>query len=282
MPSDAIKMLALDLDGTLVVPDHQILPRTLAALSELRHEGTEVVIATGRRYRTTTWVMEQLGFDVFAICNGGALVKRPDRTTLHADDFGQDRIRDIVSLARESGYTILVQQDAPDLQGPDFLVDSGLPWNPHIERYVEMNKSWAASADLLESPPPCLLAATFDDEPRVHAFAAMLSQTFPGEFNTVIVSDYQKRGWYCEITKAAVTKWTGLLQVAGGLGHGAHQICAVGDQMNDMAMISASSHGVAMGNAVPELKAAARFVCGDNDADGLLDVVDYIRSHNAD
>ena len=280
MANSAITMLALDLDGTLAVADHRILPRTRDALAELHGEGVEVVIATGRRYRTTTWVMENLGFDVFAICNGGALVKHPNRSTLHADEFGRDRLRQIVTLARESGFTILVQQDSPGLRGPDFLVDNALAWNPHVERYVATNRQWAASADLMDPPRHCLHAATFDDEARVRAFAGRLHDWFPAELNTVIVPDYQKRGWYCEITKVSVTKWTGLLQVAGGLGHGPHQICAVGDQMNDMSMVSAATHGVAMGNAVPELKAAARFVCGHNDADGLLDVVRYIRTHN--
>lgn len=278
--ADPIALLALDLDGTLAVEDHKILPRTRAALTDLHAGGVHVVIATGRRYRTTTWVIENLGFDVFAICNGGALIKHPDRSTLHAEEFAAADIEAIVALARSHGYVMLTQRDPSHPEGTDFLVDSALDWNPHIRRYVDMNRDWAESADLLLPPPGCLLIATFDDEPRVRAFATLLGDTFPNTYNTVIVPDYQKRGWYCEITKKAVTKWTGLLTVAGHLGLGADQICAVGDQMNDLSMVSAASHGVAMGNAVPELKAAARFVCGNHDADGLLEVVDYIHNHN--
>ena len=80
-----IKMIALDLDGTLALANHEVSPATKDALTNLHADGVEVVIATGRRYRTTRFVMDNLGFDVFAVCNGGALVKAPDQSTLHAE-----------------------------------------------------------------------------------------------------------------------------------------------------------------------------------------------------
>ena len=80
-----IKMIALDLDGTLAIDNHQVSPATREALTALHDGGVEVVIATGRRYRTTRYVIENLGFDVFAVCNGGALIKHADTETLHAE-----------------------------------------------------------------------------------------------------------------------------------------------------------------------------------------------------
>ena len=59
-----IRMIALDLDGTLAIADHQVSSATRTALLELHEGDTEVVIATGRRYRTTRFVIENLGFDV--------------------------------------------------------------------------------------------------------------------------------------------------------------------------------------------------------------------------
>ena len=81
-----IKMLALDLDGTLAIDNHQVLPATRDALKHLHDADVEVVIATGRRYRSTRYVIDNLGFEVFAVCNGGALVKMPD--TLRYDHMG--------------------------------------------------------------------------------------------------------------------------------------------------------------------------------------------------
>ena len=75
MSAQPINILALDIDGTLAVADHQILPRTRQALFELHEDGVEIVIATGRRFRTTSWVMENLGFDVHAICNGASYLE---------------------------------------------------------------------------------------------------------------------------------------------------------------------------------------------------------------
>lgn len=276
-----ITILALDLDGTLAVDRHEVSPQTRAALADLHDSGTEVVIATGRRYRTTTWVIENLGFDVFAVCNGGSLVKRPDRSTLHAEPLAQQRVIRMVGLARQHNMILLLQQDTKNLSGPDFVIDNHLPWNEHISRYAELNQEWAAAADLASSPDHGLLCATFDSETRTRAFAETIEREFPGEYNTIIVPDYQKRGYYCEITPIHVSKWSGLLRVASETGSAADEICAVGDQLNDMSMVTSAAHGVAMGNGVPELKAAARLVCGDHDADGLLEVVDYIRRHNS-
>ncbi|NIQ97686.1 MAG: HAD-IIB family hydrolase, partial [Desulfuromonadales bacterium] len=76
-------MIALDLDGTLALENHTVSPATRSALTELSLEGIEVVIATGRRYRTTRFVIDDLGLEVYAVCLGGALGKRPDTSTFH-------------------------------------------------------------------------------------------------------------------------------------------------------------------------------------------------------
>ena len=86
--------------------------------------------------------------------------------------------------------------------------------------------------------------------------------------------------YYCEITLNQVDKWHGLSHLMDHLELEAEHICAVGDELNDMAMVEAATHGVAMDNGHEELKAIANFICGHNEDDGLLLVVDYIRQHN--
>ena len=76
MDAAPIKLLALDLDGTLAVDNHQVTEKTRDALHEISDEGVEVTIATGRRYRSARYVMENLGLDTFCICNGGCTCGR--------------------------------------------------------------------------------------------------------------------------------------------------------------------------------------------------------------
>ncbi|MDA1075348.1 MAG: HAD family hydrolase, partial [Proteobacteria bacterium] len=107
-----IKMLALDLDGTLAVDDHKVMPATRQALDALHRSGVEVVIATGRRYRTTKYVIGNLGLDVFAVCNGGALVKNHAGETHHETTFATDQFDSLVHIARSLGLSIFGQRDA--------------------------------------------------------------------------------------------------------------------------------------------------------------------------
>jgi hydroxymethylpyrimidine pyrophosphatase-like HAD family hydrolase len=80
----------------------------------------------------------------------------------------------------------------------------------------------------------------------------------------------------CEIAPAGISKWTGILRLAHERGIGAHEICAVGDDVNDIPMIVEAGLGVAMGNAVAELKSVADRVAPCNNSDGLVEVVKWI------
>ncbi|MFT6037591.1 MAG: HAD superfamily hydrolase (TIGR01484 family), partial [Candidatus Azotimanducaceae bacterium] len=109
----AIRLLALDLDGTLSLDDHKISPATRAALEQLHtRDDVEVVIATGRRYRTTRYVADKLGFDVSIVCNGGALVKNQLQQTLQSTEFEREHIVFLTGIARELGMTLSAQRDS--------------------------------------------------------------------------------------------------------------------------------------------------------------------------
>ena len=83
-------------------------------------------------------------------------------------------------------------------------------------------------------------------------------------------------GYMCEVTAAGVTKWSAVERLAAAWGIEPSQICAVGDDVNDIPMIQAAGLGVAMGNALPEVKAAADRIAPSQDADGLVQVVQWL------
>ena len=139
-----IKLIALDLDGTLAIDNHQVSTLTREALDKLHQDGVEVVIATGRRYRTTRYVIKNLGFEVFAVCNGGALVKAPDQTTVYRESFS---IIPILEIARELKLTLFAQRDAHQYGGADFIIDSVPTWNEITSRHIDINQDW-------HHPPP--------------------------------------------------------------------------------------------------------------------------------
>ena len=272
-----IRMIALDLDGTLAIENHQILPATRDALEDLHANGVEVVIATGRRYRTTRLVIENLGFDVYAVCNGGALVKEPGQATLHAENYD---VTPVTELARELVLTLFAQRDAHELGGADFIIDTGSNWNNATHTHFKNNSTWAEKADLLASEPTYLVSGAFDSEPALRELADVIASRFPGIYNTILVPHLDSGHFYCEISPKHVDKWHGLTKLLEHLDIAAEQTCTVGDQLNDMAMVKAAGHGVAMANGHKDLQKVAHFICGDNKKDGILDVVSYIHNIN--
>ena len=113
------------------------------------------------------------------------------------------------------------------------------------------------------------------------AFTKLLDDNCPEQFNTTIVGQSTPGEFYCEVSQGHVDKWHGINKLASHLSLSPENICTVGDEMNDLPMITAVPHGVAMGNGHPVLREQASFVCGNNTEDGLLDVVRYINKHNA-
>jgi Cof subfamily protein (haloacid dehalogenase superfamily) len=272
-------MIALDLDGTLAIENHQVSPKTRDALADLHsNSGVEVVIATGRRYRTTRFVIDNLGFEVFAVCNGGALVKTPEQQTLHRDTFD---VAHLAELARSLNITLFAQRDAHDMGGADFVIDSESRWNDATEKYHQDNAEFSATSDLMKSPDEFLVAGVFGPESELRTLANAIAENFPEQYNTIVVPHLQTGHHYVEISQRHVDKWHGLTQLHKHLEIDPNHVCTVGDQLNDVAMISAAGHGVAMSNGHEDLQQMATFVCGHNEEDGIVDVVNYIREINA-
>jgi len=275
-----IRMLALDLDGTLAVENHGVLPATRQALADLHGGDVEVVIATGRRYRTTRYVIENLGFEVFAVCNGGALVKMQDSTTLHETPFTTTQLDNVVSIARKLNLTLMAQRDAHDRGGADFLIDDQLTWRPSFTEYYESNKAWGLAADMMMQPAEFVVASTFGTQEQLEALRAEIEHLCPVEFTIIIVPPFNTDDFYMEITRNGVSKWQGLQHLLTHLEIPAESLCCVGDELNDLSMLKEATHSVAMGNGNKALHPYVNFVCGNHDQDGIIEVVEYIQHHN--
>ena len=93
---------------------------------------------------------------------------------------------------------------------------------------------------------------------------------------THVLRSPRYRGFMCELAPAGVTKWSAVRRLAGQWGIADGEICAVGDDVNDIPMIRSAGLGVAMGNAVPEVLAAADRIAPTHDNDGLVEVVSWL------
>jgi Cof subfamily protein (haloacid dehalogenase superfamily) len=274
------RMLALDVDGTLLDPDGTLRPRTAEAVARAARAGIRPVLCTGRRYRRARPIAEQLGLDAPLVCNSGAIVKDPaDHRTLWRADFDSELAADVLELFRTQDQPSVVFTDR-DPDDFDFIVP-GFPTGRELfDEYVAKNREHAE----IDSRGP---TAARDDEPLFHAcaigtLAEMLAfertalDRVADRVQTFVLRTSRYRGTMCELLRVDASKWTAVLHLAELWGIEPGEICAVGDDANDIPMIRNAGLGVAMGHAHPEVRAAADLVTGDHDEDGVAMLVDEV------
>jgi Cof subfamily protein (haloacid dehalogenase superfamily) len=269
IPQEPIKLIAIDLDGTLLTPQKQISPRTQATIRAAQEAGIIVTLATARRFGNSRAFAEMLGISIPLItCDGALIIEHPTGEVLHthllpmniaqqaAEILIEHRLQPIVHHLieeREETWSGLAEFDNPGLEGyfQEF---------PHVRRLAY---------------PHLFLTAGLPDPVRVVAFAS------PEAINHVATAITQlscswnliERGNYgtAEITvmQQGCTKASGVATLAQHLNIPLSQVMAIGDNYNDSEMLQKVGWGVAMGQAPERVKAIANAVTTTNREDGV-------------
>jgi 5-amino-6-(5-phospho-D-ribitylamino)uracil phosphatase len=272
------RLLAIDIDGTLLNSREEVTPATRDALRRAIDNGIHVVLATGRRYSRVLPYVELLSLEVPVVTCAGALIKHPaDHRTLFQADFDAALLRTALATVDEAGYESILCGDTFH-QGFDFYCRRVEVEQPELAEFYSMNadchRLWPA---LVTDPPQGVFAAfAIGKRDQMLALHVRLQDRLPGRLNTHVLRSPRYTGWMCEIAPAGVTKWSGIQHLARGWGISSKEICAVGDDVNDIPMIEAAGLGVAMGNAQAEVKAAADRIAPKHDEEGLAQVVEWL------
>ena len=272
------QLLAIDIDGTLVNSRDELTPGTRAALVRAGEAGIHVVLATGRRYSLTLHLVEPLGIDVPLVTASGALVKDPaDHRTLYVAEFDRAVLCQALGVIQRGGYDVLLCGDTFSA-GFDFYQPETPSKGPELAEYLEHNadrgRVWP---NLLLDPPPRVFGGfAMGSQEQMLDLERLLQEAMPGKLSTHVLRSPRYRGFLCELAPAGVTKWSAICRLARQWGIAQEAICAVGDDVNDLAMIRGAGLGVAMGNAPPLVKAAAARVAPTQDEDGLVEVVAWL------
>jgi Cof subfamily protein (haloacid dehalogenase superfamily) len=282
-----IRLLVLDVDGTVTNSRHEVAESTCRAIRRVREAGVRVMLATGRRYRDALPVAERLEIVEPLVTASGALVKRPgDHVTLRRAAFSPGVLAGVLETVVELGHEPVVYTDS-FTAGFDFHCRSlaaaeATPVRGFGE-YLNRNRNLARVEPDLHTQPPADAFAGFamGGEQAMARLEAELLGRFADTLSVHTIRSPRYAEWLCEIAPAAVTKWSGVAAVAGDWGIPAEAICAVGDDVNDLPMVRAAGLGLAMGNARPELKAAADAVVGPHDGSGIEDVAELVLARAA-
>jgi Cof subfamily protein (haloacid dehalogenase superfamily) len=250
--ANSIRLIAVDIDGTLLNPQFQISAPDLAALRSAHADGVEVVLATGRRHAFALPIAKQLGFDHWMICCNGAITRSLAGETFHRDLLPQKTCMDLCSAMQEfRGQTVLTF----DVEGKGAIVLEHLrELEGSIRHWLEKNMEYiefvAPIEEALTSDP--VQAMFCGPVGLMHKALAALEGT--GLPITVLRTEYPGRDLsIVDVLNAGCSKGHALERWAKHRGLGRDQVMAVGDNFNDIEMLAFAGKPFIMGNASEEL-----------------------------
>lgn len=254
-------LIVLDLDGTLLKDDKTISKRTKNVLQTLNNSGHEVMIATGRPFRSSEPYYHEIGMRTPIVNFNGAFVHHPLHTNwgMHHSPLDIKVAKDIVEALDNYHYHNIIAEVKDDVYfhyHDDKLLDIFQFGNPHV-----------TTGDLrqfLQASPTSMLIHS--DENEVAQIRKHLSDVHAE------VIDHRRWAdpWHViEIVKNGLSKAVGVNLVAKDLGIPRDRIIAFGDEDNDLEMLDFVGTGVAMGNGIEQLKNVANHITLSNEEDGI-------------
>ena len=259
------RLLALDVDGTLLDPSGELRPTVRDTVMAVQQRGLQVVLCTGRRFRTARPLAQALQLDAPLVVHNGALVKDlASGQTLQQAYIPIDMYHQALALLRRLS-TPMVYIDAFH-ENVDILTESMERAHPFQREYLTDQFAHCRIVDDIAIPLAhgVILMSIMADGTSLQALRLIAEETLGARGRVHLLMNKNYQGYILEILQAGVSKWQALQQLAAQQGIAPEEIVAVGDDHNDLDMIRYAGLGIAMGNAVPEVKAAADAVTGSN------------------
>jgi len=275
------KLIALDIDGTLITDHYTITPRTRKALKAAMESGLMVTIATGRFYQSAGHIARSIGINAPLVCNDGALIR----------DVYTGKTSFFKPLPMELAHGILeiasrYKRFKVQIYMKDYKIFAGRDYRrTQLGRFFRFSRRYSAvgcynylrdfvlvpvknagdltgAVRMMEEPPAKIVVYT--ETEGLDVFKKEITERFGQKiFLTTAIKNA------VDILNGEVSKARGLEVLAGSLGIKREQIIAVGDNINDMPMLEYAGLGVAMGNAQDVVKSRADYVTASNDKDGI-------------
>jgi Cof subfamily protein (haloacid dehalogenase superfamily) len=260
--------VALDLDHTVLDSNRRVPEAVRAAIRRVRKAGAIVVLASGRSPSAMRTVVRELGPDTeFAICYGGAWIgdvgirDGDSRPRFEEHRVPVDVAHDAVAAARARGLDIgWYVDETVYLARPSRFFTRELASTGEASQY----------ADFAGLPAPHKLLAVRHRTQDTAILKDMIDE-LRGKCDATFIFD-----WLVELWPRGVSKATGLVEFCRALGIGLDRVAAIGDSENDLDMIREVGLGIAMGNAIPAVKDAARWTTLSHDEAGVAAAVERL------
>lgn len=274
-----IRLLALDLDGTLLNSRGKLSERNRDALARARAQGVTIALVTGRRFRDARPIALDLGLDIPLISHNGALTKHVQTLeTVSAQLLPLETAREVLRVGRSAGGDVLISDD-PDgagilvydhISGDNRAVAEYIRWAHHIHDSDSSDavRQVESLEDYMNHDP---IHVAFSGRCEPMRELAEVIRTEMGTSVRVFPTIVTRRDFaLLDVVDARVSKAIGVAAAATELGLTSEEVMAVGDNLNDIDMLSWAGTGVAMANSEPELHSLPGInLTASNDEDGV-------------
>lgn len=240
-----VTIIASDLDGTLLSPEHQLTPYTKSVLQKLHQQGYIFSFATGRHYFDVKAIRKTLGIPAYMITSNGARIHAPDDTLLHASDLPSELINPVIDLVKsEQNIQINLYDDNTWYSSKTnddlakYHADSGFP-------YVLF--------DVLTPPTESISKIYLTDDSKEHQLLAAYEIVLKEKLGDRLHITFSTP-WCLEIMAKEVSKGHALQLIAEQLNMTLSNCICFGDGMNDLEMLTMAGLGLVMENAHDKLK----------------------------
>ena len=277
------RLLALDLDGTLLGPDGRVSPANAAAVRRAQEAGVRVVPCTGRAWhesRAPLAALEGLDLGVFV---SGASINHVPTGELHGDaPLPRDMALDLVRLLEDSPDAVLVFHEVQKA-GHHYLVTGRGRLRENTRWWFELTRAIVRhEAEVHEGLMEHALRVGVAGGPGYlrEAGERVAKRFGPGvavhAFEAIQKPDPQESVHILEVFAPGVDKWSGLMRIAQRHGIEAGEVAAIGDEVNDLPMLRSAGCAVAMANAIPAALEQADHVTRANHEDGVAHAIDRL------
>lgn len=267
-----IKLLAIDIDGTLL-DSHGRLPDVHRdALIEASARGVEVALVTGRAFHFTGAVVSRLPIPLTLIVNNGAVVKRKDGETELRHVLPRDAARQILDATRHLEDSVAVVFDRADERQ---IVFERMDWtHPNRRGYYDKCKDFIARSpaplrEVLADEDPIQVMFNGSVEPMRALVTALRAMPDADRFSVAMTEYVQRDFSLVDVNGARCSKGTTLAAWVARRGWTAQDVAAIGDNLNDVEMLDFAGTAFVMGNATDALKSRGYRPTGTNDEGGL-------------
>ena len=283
------KLVAIDLDGTLLNSYGEVSENTRKALKKAKENGTEIVLSSGRPISSTESLAVELGVDNYLISGNGAAVYDIQNQKILYDRFlTKQQVLDIAKMCEENSFFYNVYTE-------DEVIASSLNYNIlfyHKENIKKVKKKRThinivqnIEEYIKQSGKEKFLKITVCDESKF-IFNSIMKRLKEIQGIDVLEIAYMSRKkikdgtndvdiqyYYTEITNENVNKWTAIQYLLDKLNIRPKEVMAIGDNFNDKEMIEEAGLGVVMGNSNPKMKEIGDVIVADNNSEGVLEAI---------